>query len=151
MSCYCKKTDSYENCCEPFILGKKASTPEELMRSRFSAFATANATYIVQTQIANLSTNIDIKSFTEELKTQKWVSLEVLKAQGDEVAFIASMLYNDTLYSMQETSRFIKHNDSWLYEKALSHESSERELKRNEACPCKSGKKYKQCCQKAKK
>ncbi len=148
INCYCGQSTPYKECCQPYHLGELATTPEALMRSRFSAFATANASYILDTQIASLSQNIDPKSFAKELQTQKWIKLEVLEAKDDRVAFIASMLYNEILYTLTETSSFIKENEKWLYAKAIEHQDREQKMKRNENCPCGSKKKYKQCCQK---
>lgn len=147
-SCYCGLPMPYKECCQPYHLGKLAPTPEALMRSRFSAFATANASYILNTQAAALSQNIDPETFSKELQTQKWIKMEVLEATENRVAFTASMLYNETLYTLTETSLFSKEDEKWLYTKALEHKDSERKMKRNENCPCASQKKYKQCCQK---
>jgi len=146
--CYCGQPTPYKECCQPYHLGKLAPTPETLMRSRFSAFATANASYIVDTQIATLSQDINTETFSQELQAQNWIRLEVIEAKDDRVAFIASMLYNEILYALKETSSFIKENEKWYYAKAIEHQDSERKIKRNEGCPCGSEKKYKQCCQK---
>ena len=147
-NCYCGKHLSYKECCKHFHDGTLAPTPEALMRSRFSAFATANVPYIMKTQVDELNLEIDEASFTQQLQTKKWVLLEVLQAVDDQVTFRAFMIYNDILYTLNERSLFVKDKNRWLYAKALSHEDSERTLKRNELCPCGSGKKYKQCCQK---
>ncbi len=118
------------------------------MRSRFSAFATANAPYIMQTQVDALNVGLELQSFTQTLQTQKWVKLDITDSKPDSIAFSALMIYNDTLYTLEENSLFEAREGRWFYSKALSHEDSERPLKRNESCPCGSGKKYKQCCQK---
>ena len=48
-TCPCGK-GSYTQCCEPLHLGTaKALTAEQLMRSRYSAFALQQIDYIVQT------------------------------------------------------------------------------------------------------
>lgn len=146
--CYCGQTISYKECCQPYHLGELAPSPETLMRSRFSAFATANAAYVLDTQVKSLSENSNVIDFKQQLQTQKWIKLEVLESKEERVTFKASMIYNDILYTLNEKSHFIKDDHRWLYAKALSHEDSERALKRNEPCPCGSGKKYKQCCQK---
>lgn len=148
MPCYCGSTDDFSKCCQPYHLGEAAPSPETLMRSRFSAFATANATYIMQTQVNSLNQGLEAESFTKDLQTQKWIKLEILTAKSDSVAFKASMLYNNKLYTLQENSLFEQEHGRWLYSQALLHEDSQREVKRNEACPCGSNKKYKQCCQK---
>ena len=147
-SCFCGSLKTFEKCCKPYHEGDIAPTAEALMRSRFSAFATANATYIMQTQVDALNEGLDVQSFRQTLQRQKWVKLDIIDSKPDSVVFRALMIYNDTLYTLQENSLFEASEGKWLYCKALSHEDSERPLKRNETCPCGSGKKYKQCCQK---
>jgi SEC-C motif-containing protein len=146
--CYCGKELAFANCCHPYHLGALAPSPEALMRSRFSAFATANVDYIIKTQAPELSQNINPENFKQELLTQKWVKLTILETTDKSVSFEASMLYNDILYTMKECSEFEQKRGAWIYSKALSHESTEHKMSRNESCPCGSGKKYKQCCQK---
>ena len=50
MRCPCRKkreTETYAECCEPYHMGQKAApTAEALMRSRYSAFALKDATYL---------------------------------------------------------------------------------------------------------
>ena len=49
-NCYCGSSDTFENCCEIYIKGiQKPATAEALMRSRYSAFATGEADYLVAT------------------------------------------------------------------------------------------------------
>jgi SEC-C motif-containing protein len=43
VTCHCGKGDSFETCCGPFLKGdKSASSAEELMRTRYSAFVEGN-------------------------------------------------------------------------------------------------------------
>lgn len=49
-TCYCCSGKLFEECCKPILDGvRKASTAEELMRSRYSAYATASVEYILRT------------------------------------------------------------------------------------------------------
>lgn len=49
-SCYCGTTISFKDCCEPYLKGNKnALTAEVLMRSRYIAFATGAANYLLDT------------------------------------------------------------------------------------------------------
>ena len=46
--CPCMSGKAYAECCEPVIKGtRKAATPEELMRSRYSAYAKAEIDHII--------------------------------------------------------------------------------------------------------
>ncbi len=147
-ACYCGLPKAFDACCHIFHQGTPAPTPETLMRSRFSAFATANVAYIIKTQADQLNQGIDPQAFKEELQKQKWIKLEVLQSQDNTVTFQASMLNHDILYTLKEHSLFDTKDDQWIYTQAIEHEDSEYKMSRNEPCPCGSGKKYKQCCQK---
>ena len=47
-NCYCGNSIPFQDCCEPYIKGiTNAPTAEKLMRSRYSAFATGAADYLV--------------------------------------------------------------------------------------------------------
>ena len=44
MKCPCSSGKEFAECCEPILTqAKKAATAEELMRSRYTAYATGNA------------------------------------------------------------------------------------------------------------
>ena len=48
--CPCQSKKTYDRCCEPFHVGKALpETCEQLMRSRFSAYAMAKADYLLAT------------------------------------------------------------------------------------------------------
>jgi SEC-C motif-containing protein len=48
--CPCSSGKIYQKCCELYISGVKLpALPEELMRSRYSAYTMANIDYIVKT------------------------------------------------------------------------------------------------------
>ena len=47
--CLCGSGLTYADCCEPIISGKKdATTAQELMRSRYTAFTKANVDYLMR-------------------------------------------------------------------------------------------------------
>ncbi len=46
-ACPCSSGLDFASCCEPYLTGAKLPpAPEALMRSRYSAFATGNITYL---------------------------------------------------------------------------------------------------------
>ncbi len=52
MNCPCCSGKLYEECCEPFHSKKEfPKTAEELMRSRYAAFAIPNGEYLWQTTL----------------------------------------------------------------------------------------------------
>ncbi|MCD4676693.1 MAG: hypothetical protein K8S18_11970, partial [Desulfobacula sp.] len=47
-TCYCGSQKFYEECCFPFISGSLIpKNPEQLMRSRYSAFCIKNIEYLI--------------------------------------------------------------------------------------------------------
>ena len=51
MKCPCHSKKRYADCCGPLHKGTRpAATPEELMRSRYSAFALGEVDYLAKTQ-----------------------------------------------------------------------------------------------------
>ncbi len=146
MQCACKSGLSYEACCEPFHKGiAHAPSALALMRSRFSAFARADAEYIMRTQVAKLNEAVDKKAFETELKKELWVDLSILSYKEDRVQFIAYLLEGAKLFAIKESSLFEKDKGRWYYKEALEQDISSESIGRNALCPCGSGKKFKRC------
>lgn len=146
-NCPCGSGEKYNTCCAKLILaGGNAASPEQLMRSRFTAYTLKNEDYLLKTwQRSSRPRVLDL----ENDKT-RWKKLVVLYNSQKEVhfiAFFASDINNtEQLFSLYEESEFIKENDVWFYlsGKALKTIA----LSKNMACPCGSGKKFKRCCEK---
>ncbi|MFT5251401.1 MAG: SEC-C motif-containing protein [Flavobacteriales bacterium] len=115
--CYCGSINFFELCCKPYLNGsKKAATAEQLMRSRYSAFATQSAEYLVATtHIAQRS--IDLKEEVLQWSTSnQWQKLEVIKATKTTVEFKACFLdRNKTPQLHHELSTFIQEQGLWYY------------------------------------
>ncbi|WPR70649.1 YchJ family metal-binding protein [Flavobacterium sp. NG2] len=116
-NCYCCSGKTFKNCCEAFLLGnKKAFSAETLMRSRYSAFATHNVDYLIETTHYSTRKNHHKEAILEWATTNQWLQLEVLKASETTVEFKAH--YKDNLGQYQihhEFSTFKKENDNWYY------------------------------------
>lgn len=153
-NCYCCSNQPFESCCEPYILKqKRPSKAVELMRSRYSAFATANSDYLNFTSVHQQNSQ-DLAAYA---RNNKWLSLEIIDTEkGKEtdnegtVSFIAKYESNNQLIEHYEKSIFIKKENQWRY---LSGKVNTKNLKinnislgRNDLCSCGSGKKYKKCC-----
>ena len=156
MHCPCHSNKSYIECCQPFIENKSiAETAEQLMRSRYCAYAMANADYIMQTY-SNKSRLTQSKSEIESWAKQcQWVNLVIHSsktknnqtAQLDKVEFSAYFIEDKQLCEMREISRFIIENNHWRYHDGEIIENRILpKVKRNELCPCQSNNKFKQCC-----
>ena len=120
-SCPCGSGVKYKKCCLVYHKGAVAKTAELLMRSRYSAYAVNNASYIIKTTHPNNSDyTIDTKTWKESIeafsKTTDFLSLNILEfIDGEEEAFVT---FKAILSSgeMLEKSCFFRVNDSWLYE-----------------------------------
>jgi SEC-C motif-containing protein len=95
----------------------EASTAEQLMRSRYSAFAVGDAAYLVRTwDAATCPRRVRIESGRE------WTSLEVVATRagglmdGDgTVEFFAHHQRNGEAGVLHENSRFTRHDGRWVY------------------------------------
>ena len=119
-SCFCGRSLSFSNCCQPLILGhQKAITAEQLMRSRYSAFVVGNLDYLLSTQIPLVSQDeFDLSAHI------KWTKLIVKNSiQGEDkdqhghVLFEAHFndLTSGKLGIHSELSEFKKVNGDWKY------------------------------------
>jgi SEC-C motif-containing protein len=116
-NCYCHSKKAYKNCCQPFIEQPVfLKTPEQLMRSRYTAFTLHEADYLYHT------TYISERKFTSKdeilnwSKRTTWLKLEVIEAVGNKVTFKAHYL-DETLEpkSHYEKSTFKQINAIWYY------------------------------------
>lgn len=116
-NCYCGSYNKYDTCCEPLIKGEKSAlSAEALMRSRYSAYVTQKADYILA------STHISQRkyySFTEILQwasSNQWLKLEILKATHDTVDFKAYYLDGQQDPKVHhEVSTFKLEDGKWYY------------------------------------
>jgi SEC-C motif-containing protein len=116
-TCYCGNSNSFQECCEPFINGiKNAPTAEALMRSRYSAFATGAADYLVNT------THISKRKFHNKSEilawshSNQWMRLEVLAVTQTTVTFKAYYLEENFKAQIHyEHSTFKMENGKWFY------------------------------------
>ena len=124
-SCPCGSTKKYKKCCKTFhdkIIFPK--TALELMKSRYSAYVTSNAKYIIET------THKDNPDFTDNIKewendilifcnNTKFIGLEILEFIDDKnesfVKFKANMIQQGNDVSFVEKSRFLRVDEKWFY------------------------------------
>lgn len=152
--CPCGSEKTYTKCCGPLIKGtEKASTPEQLMRSRYTAFTQADVDYIAHTMKGRARRDFDAKDSKQWAEAVKWVKLDVIKSsmEGDKgsVEFIAHFIENGEPSAIHECSEFIKEDEEWFYIDGAAppvQTMPKKEAGRNDPCPCNSGKKYKKCC-----
>ena len=106
----------YQHCCQPYHLGETASTPELLMRSRYSAYVLGLEDYLLATW--HQSTRPGQLNLAEEPKP-KWLGLAVNHAESDGdqglVSFVARYKVGGRAYRLSEHSRFVRENGGWFY------------------------------------
>jgi SEC-C motif-containing protein len=110
-ACPCGSGDPYPSCCGALHTGARhAQTPEQLMRSRYSAFAVGDADYLLRTwHPRTRPAALDLDDGTE------WTGLEVHEAAGDEVLFTARYRTPHGTGAMTERSRFAQRGGRWVY------------------------------------
>jgi SEC-C motif-containing protein len=143
-NCPCGSNIHYSDCCQPLHQGQAASSPEALMRSRFSAFALQLKAYL----LASWHPDTRPEQLDLDPNTQ-WKRLEILSARSKnnrgEVHFKATFCERDGWHLLEETSQFCFENNHWFYYTG-DYQPQMLSPKRNDSCPCGSGKKYKKCC-----
>ena len=123
MNCPCGSAKSHQDCCLRFISGQaRPVTAEELMRSRFSAFASRQTDYLLKTHWGHQEDSV----LKAELERQpvNWLDLEVheshagqKKDQRGTVRFTARYLDGmGAVQAMTEHSTFVKAKGCWYYE-----------------------------------
>lgn len=115
--CYCGNHLSFQECCEPFIKGvQKPPTSEALMRSRYSAYATGEADYLVNTTHVSTRKNHKKSDILSWAKNNKWTQLAIISASETTVIFNAYYLDNRLQPQVHyEQSTFVFENGSWFY------------------------------------
>lgn len=117
--CICGKNIPFLQCCEPYLAGKAvASMPEELMRSRYSAYALGGyGEYLLKTWFPPMASGLTANELSKH--TQEWLSLEVLgsgaKGAKGWVEFKATYQLNNVTSVMHERSIFSLIGGRWLY------------------------------------
>lgn len=122
-TCPCGSGFAYPDCCEPVISGKKtAATALELMRSRYTAFTRANATYLMNSHATKTRPVKEQKNIEKWARSVTWMGLTILRTQDGEindksgyVEFKALYLEDGKLQQIHEKSLFERENGKWMY------------------------------------
>lgn len=146
--CPCGSKHAYADCCQPFHLEQQYPTqPEQLMRSRFSAYALHLFQYILDTYSTEQRQALSIDMLSNDSEDTIWLGLDVIDSDSSEVEFKAYYAVNKQVYVMHERSTFIQESGKWRYDTGVIHDDTGAvKIKRNDPCICHSGKKFKQCC-----
>jgi SEC-C motif domain protein len=124
--CPCGTGKVYLDCCGIFISNQKIpSTPEELMRSRYTAYNQVNVDYIVHTMKSPAGDNFDAEGVREWAKKISWTGLEIIKTSHDFnkgiVEFRAYYYVDGKKNVLHEISEFNFENGKWYYVNGTHH------------------------------
>lgn len=124
MNCYCCSGQKFEDCCQPFLSGTaKPKTAEQLMRSRYSAYTTAQIEYILRSTHSSTRKFHDSREIENWAKLNFWQRLEIVSKTAGEakdkdgtVEFRAYFLdENDQPNIHHENSNFRKELGKWFF------------------------------------
>ena len=122
--CPCGSQKKYKHCCRVFHYGEKPNSALELMKSRYSAFASNDSKYIIDT------THRENPDFTHDIEEWKnnihefvdhsdFKKLEIIDSTQNEneayVTFKATIFQGAIDVSFIEKSKFLRVNNQWLY------------------------------------
>lgn len=111
--CPCGSLDLFGRCCLPLHVGElEAPTAEQLMRSRYSAYAVGNSDYIWRTW--HPRTRPDSVTDTGQV----WTRLEIVDCvaggPGDEAGEVEFRAHHRA-GALHERSRFVMRSGRWFY------------------------------------
>ena len=114
--CPCGTGRAYVACCGPLHDGEAADTAEQLMRSRYSAYALGRTDYVVRTWHPRT------RPAAVDASEPRWLGLEVVRSDaggpGDDIGvveFRARFASAGGEQMLHETSRFERRRGRWVY------------------------------------
>ncbi|MCA8943362.1 MAG: YchJ family protein [Planctomycetes bacterium] len=159
MQCPCQSGQPAAECCQPFLEGEAwPDTAEQLMRARYTAFATGAVDFIIESHDPSSRDEVDRNTTAQWSKQSEWLGFELLDVEGGQksdtdgrVEFVARYKVKGDEVAHHETAVFHKKDGRWYFvdSEMAGHETFVRQspkVGRNDPCPCGSGKKYKKCC-----
>lgn len=153
--CPCGSQNTYETCCSLYLEKKHIpQTPEQLMRSRYTAYSLGTIDYIIKTMKDKALLDFNELEAVQWAKRVTWIRLEVINAfmTSPELGFVefeAHFSEQNQVHIIHELSEFHKINDRWFYVDGVHKDRLKKIPKqqqaRNSLCLCGSGKKFKNC------
>lgn len=122
LPCPCGSGDAYVNCCDRLHRGEtNAATAEQLMRSRFSAFAVGGTAYLLRSWHSSTRPHRLVLD-----PGQRWTRLDILTTDRGglfdatgTVEFRAHYQESGRAGTLHERSRFVREAGHWVYLDAL--------------------------------
>jgi len=157
--CPCCSGRPLDECCGPVIRGERpAATAEELLRSRYSAYATGEIAYLLDSTHPDHRADQDEAGIRNWSRNSQWHGLDVLATtaggpddEEGQVEFIADYTHEGERRSHHELATFARVGGDWKLVRGepvrqQPYVREEPKVGRNDPCPCGSGKKHKKCC-----
>ncbi|MFN5982727.1 MAG: YchJ family protein [Fluviicola sp.] len=117
LDCYCDSGFEFSACCGKFIDNREIpSTPEELMRSRYSAYKVKNIDYLVATTHPDYRKYYSRKSISNWANSVEFMKLTIHESIENHVKF--SAFFKDERGNLQEhreDSLFKFEDGNWYY------------------------------------
>jgi len=158
--CPCNSKLAYQDCCYGFHTNtQQADSAEQLMRSRYCAFVVNAFEYLIQTHHPTYLNGLTAEQLAQG--DTQWLGLTVLEhglIEQHHSDFVADLIdspqafvtfkawykHDKSVDAIFERSHFVQQHGQWFYTQGVQMEAALP--KRNDACVCHSGKKFKQCC-----
>ena len=122
--CNCQSGSLFEDCCAPFLKGKKAvSCPEEVLRSRYSAYALGDVRYIRETAEGPALANLDDFQVRDWMNRVVLLGLTILTVEEGtpevgtdaKISFLVKFREDGKENTFFETSIFKQVSGRWVY------------------------------------
>jgi SEC-C motif domain protein len=153
--CPCGSQNIYEKCCGLYLEKEQLPlTPEQLMRSRYTAYSLGKIDYIKNTMKGKALLGFNELDAEKWAKSVTWINLDVISTEMSSpgigfVEFAARFSEQNQIKIIHELSEFHKEDGRWFYvsgvHKQTVNKISTPKTPRNAPCPCGSGKKFKNC------
>ena len=160
--CPCGSGRTFTDCCKPVIERERvAATAEELMRSRYAAFATSNVDWIMDSHHPDTVDEIDRDEVAQWAGSSEWLGLKIRATEDGGPDDATGTVDFRARYSVQgrqidhvERAHFERDNGEWRFHSVLEVDDAPElvpvgprsTVGRNDPCTCGSGRKYKKCC-----
>lgn len=120
--CPCGSGAATGDCCGTFLAGRSVpKTAEQLMRSRYTAYALGDGGYLYRTQHPRFRVGLTPAALRAAARGSVWQRLEVLAARGGprdrrgQVEFRAWYTRAGQPGMLHERSRFLRTSGRWFY------------------------------------
>lgn len=155
--CPCGSGITYSDCCEQIISGgRTATTAEQLMRARYSAYVFAKMDFVFESTHPDHRQGYDHAGTKAWAETAEWLGLEIIGTKRGgaddstgEVEFIANFSEKGERRQHHEVGQFQRKGGYWYFTEGRMVRQKPlavTKLGRNDPCSCGSDLKYKKCC-----